>query len=77
MDFLTRRALAAQLAVTAFMTGIVDRADRDRGQGSIEYVGIILVVAAIIGALIIAAATTNIDETIINKIETAVSGLGS
>jgi len=77
MDFLTRRAVAAQIAMTAFVTGVVDRAGRDRGQGSIEYVGIILVVAAIIGALILAAATTNIDETIIEKIETAVSDLGS
>jgi hypothetical protein len=75
MDFLTRRAVAAQIAMTAFVTGVVDRAGRDRGQGSIEYVGVILVAAAIVMALIAAAATTNIDETIIKKIETAVTNL--
>ena len=78
MDLITRRALATQLFFTGLVTGALERAGRnDRGQGSVEYVGIILVVAALIAALIITARTTNIDETIIQMIEEAVSGLGS
>lgn len=74
MDLITRRAVAAQ----QFVAGLVAGARRDdRGQGSVEYVGIILVVAALIAALILTAATTNIDETIIQKIEEAVANLGS
>ena len=49
MENLTRRAVATRLLVTGFVAGAFDRLRHDdRGQGSVEYVGIILVVVAII-----------------------------
>ncbi|MGY4643328.1 hypothetical protein [Cellulomonas sp. URHB0016] len=75
MDFLTRRAIAAQLAVTACMTGLMERgaARRDAGQGSVEYIGIILVVVAIVAVIIKAVDGSSIGTTVIGKIEDAIS----
>ena len=77
MDFLTRRAIAAQVAVTAYMTGLVERdtARRDAGQGSVEYIGIILVVVAIVGVIITAALASNIGTSVINRIEEAITSI--
>lgn len=75
MNPLTRRAVAAHIRVSGLVTGAFDRIERDdRGQGSVEYVGIILVVVAIIGIVI--GAATPIGNTIVDKLKTAVSGLG-
>ena len=66
---LNSRAIAAHTAIMGFVVGAFDRRD-DRGQGSVEYVGIILVVVAIIGALVILG--PGIGDTIGGKIKDAV-----
>ncbi|GIG39076.1 hypothetical protein [Cellulomonas phragmiteti] len=74
MENLTRRALAVRLAVTGIVLGAFDRAGRDdRGQGSVEYVGIILVVVAIIGVVI--AAASGLGGTIVSRLSEAISGM--
>lgn len=75
MDMITNRAIAARIAVTGFVAGVFDRFDRDdRGQGSVEYVGIIIVVGLIIAAVITFA--TPIGDAIGTKIQEAVSNIG-
>lgn len=51
MENLVRKVAAARLAVVGAVRGRLDRSD-DSGQGAVEYVGIILVAAAIIIVLI-------------------------
>ncbi|GEA86226.1 hypothetical protein [Cellulomonas cellasea] len=51
IETLNRKAVLARLAVTGYVLGAFERRD-ERGQGAVEYVGIILVVAAIIIALV-------------------------
>ncbi len=75
MDQITRRAVAAQLAVAGVVTGMFDRVRRnDTGQGSVEYVGIIIVVGLIIAAVITFA--TPIGTAIGDKITEAVNNIG-
>lgn len=75
LDTLNRRAYAAQIAVTGYVLGLFDRVERDdRGQGSVEYVGIIIVVGLIIAAIITFA--TPIGTTIGTKIQQAVNDIG-
>jgi len=75
VENLTRRAVAAQLAFTGFVLGAFDRVRSDeRGQGSVEYVGIILVVVAIIGVVI--AAASGLGDTIVTKLQDAIDGIG-
>lgn len=72
---LNHRALAAHVAVTGYIVGAFNRLERDdRGQGSVEYVGIIIVVGLIIAAIITFA--TPIGTTIGTKIQSAVNGIG-
>ncbi|MCL2423820.1 MAG: hypothetical protein FWD11_08035 [Micrococcales bacterium] len=53
MDAITRRALVAQYAVTDYVTGTLKRMRRDdRGQGAVEYIGIIVLIAVLIAALV-------------------------
>ena len=74
MDFITSRALTAQLVVTGFVVGAFDRLRKDeRGQGSVEYLGIILVVVAIIA--IVAGAATPVGTAIKTKIIEAINGM--
>lgn len=77
MDNLNRRAVAAQIAVTGMILGAFDRLKSDdRGQGSVEYVGIILVVVAIVGAIIaIANSNTSIGDAIMDRISSAISSI--
>lgn len=57
MQKLTDKALATQLMLAAFVAGATERVRRDeRGQGAIEYMGVIVVVAIIL-VLVIGAAT--------------------
>jgi hypothetical protein len=75
IDQFTCRAIAARLAVTGFIVGAFDRIDRnDRGQGSVEYVGIILVVVGIIAAVLLKQ--TEIGNAIGQKILDAVKKIG-
>ena len=74
MENLTRRAVAAQLAFTGLVLGAFDRVrSDDRGQGSVEYVGIILVVVAIIGVVI--AAASGLGGAIVTKLTTAINSI--
>lgn len=74
-ETLNRKAVAAQLVVTGYVLGAFDRVQRDdRGQGSVEYVGIIIVVGLIIAAIITLA--TPIGTAIGGKIQEAVDGIG-
>ncbi|MFJ4474792.1 hypothetical protein [Streptomyces xanthochromogenes] len=71
-DTLLRTAVAAQLRVRGWRDTAVTRTraryasgERDRGQTSFEYLGIILVVVAIIGGIM----ATGIGTSITNKIK--------
>lgn len=76
MDNMTRRAVAAQIAVTGMILGAFDRLKRDdSGQGSVEYVGIILVVVAIIMAVAAAVGLSDIDDVIVEKIKSAIASI--
>ncbi len=73
MDLITRQAVATQVAVTCFIAGAFDRIrNDDRGQGSVEYVGIVMVVAILIVALI-AAINSGIANSLVAKIEEAIA----
>lgn len=75
MDTMTRRAVVAQIAVTGMILGAFDRLKRDdSGQGSVEYVGIILVVVAIIG-FVIAAASSDIGDAVMDRIKEAINSI--
>ncbi|GAB2451721.1 hypothetical protein [Xylanimonas ulmi] len=67
MSKIAQQATAAKIAMTAYVVGAIDRIRSDeRGQGSVEYVGIIVVVAAIL--VIIIGAASGIGETLVDKI---------
>ena len=53
-----------------------DFKDGERGQTMVEYAGIALVAAAIIGAIIAAVGGSDIGNAVINKIKGAIEGLG-
>jgi len=55
MNIIARRMTMAQIAITGYVAGAFDRMRKDdRGQGSLEYVGIVVAVLAVL-ALVIAA----------------------
>lgn len=77
MSWMTKKAFAAQVALTGYVTGAFDRLKSDeRGQGSVEYIGIIIVVVVIIGAVITAVTTTSLGDTIAGLIGDAVESIG-
>ncbi|KNX38350.1 hypothetical protein VV01_16275 [Luteipulveratus halotolerans] len=56
------------------------RAKKESGQGSVEYAGVVFVVAAIIGAVIAAAellTDTSVAQAIMNKLSSAVGSVNS
>ncbi|MGV8977011.1 MAG: hypothetical protein ACOH17_03115 [Cellulomonas sp.] len=69
MENLVRKVAAARLAVVGAVRGRLSRSD-DSGQGAVEYVGIILVVAAIIIALVALGPT--LGAAIGTKIQSAI-----
>lgn len=73
MDFMTRKAVAAQIAVTSYIAGALRN---ERGQASTEYAGVIFVVVAIVGVVILAAKSTNIGTALMGKIGEAIGNLG-
>lgn len=74
MNRLAQQAVATQIAVTGFVLGAFDRMRSDqRGQGSVEYIGIIVVVVAIIGAIV--GFATPIGTAIKDKLVAAVNSL--
>lgn len=75
VTYMTSRLLGAQLAVAAAVTGMLDRAREERGQGSIEYVGVIAVVAAIVGAVLLVA--TDVGDAIGSKLTEVVNSFSA
>jgi Flp pilus assembly pilin Flp len=74
MTKLTQKAVAAHTMLKFHTARTMDRfQDDERGQGSVEYIGIILVVVAIVGAVI--AGATPIGTAIITKLTAAVNKL--
>jgi len=73
---LNEKALATKLAITGFIAGAYGRvqANREAGQGAVEYVGIILVVGAII--LVLVTFGEDIGNAIGGKITEAVENIG-
>lgn len=77
MSKMADKAIMAQVALTGYVAGAFERMRNDeRGQGSVEYVGIILVVVAIVAVIIAAAKGSTIGQTIMTKIEEAIKGIG-
>ena len=64
------KLLAAQIVAIAFMTG----AKSQRGQASAEYIGIILVIAALIVGLVAAASAWG--PAISTKVVTTINSIG-
>ncbi len=78
MDIINRRLTIAYVTVVGFMSGAVDRMGRDdRGQGSVEYVGIVLVVAALIMAVIgvMGSQGGEIGNAIVSKVSEAIDSI--
>lgn len=75
MDLITRNAIRAHLAFSAAVLGLTDRARSDRGQGSVEYVGIIIVVVGIIAAIV--GFKDQIGGAIAGALQTAVESISN
>jgi len=69
------KALQTKLAITGFIAGAYGRVAerRETGQGAVEYVGIVLVAAAIVGALIIWG--PSLATSLKSKLEAAINSL--
>jgi Flp pilus assembly pilin Flp len=75
MNTLTQKAVAAQVTLKAYAARLARQArDDERGQGSVEYVGIILVVVAIVGAVV--AGATPVGTAILTQLTNAVNNIG-
>jgi hypothetical protein len=48
---------------------------QERGQGTVEYVGLILLLAGVMAAVVLAGRRTEIPTTIIGKIKDAIEGV--
>lgn len=76
MNTLTQKAIAAQVALKAHADRIARRADGDEsGQGTVEYVGAVLLVVAIVG--IVVAASSDVGDAIVDQLTDAVKDIGS
>lgn len=77
MKKLHRKAIDAHTMLRFRTARAMDRfQDDERGQGSVEYIGIILVVVAIIAA-ILAAGVTGVGSAIVTKLTAAVNKLNT
>ncbi|MCP2283115.1 hypothetical protein APR04_002018 [Promicromonospora umidemergens] len=75
MNKLTEKTVAARVALTAYAVRAVCRVRaEERGQANVEYVGVILVVVAIVGAVI--AGITTVDEAIVKQLTDAINKIG-
>ncbi|MBA8811692.1 hypothetical protein [Promicromonospora sukumoe] len=75
MSKLHQKAIDAHTMLRFRTARAMDRfIDEERGQGSVEYIGIILVVVAIVTAVI--AGATPIGTAIITKLTAAVNKIG-
>lgn len=75
MNKLTEKTAAAWVTLKAHAVHAACRArDEERGQANVEYVGVILVVVAIVGAVI--AGITEVDDAIVDQLVAAVNKIG-
>jgi Flp pilus assembly pilin Flp len=49
---------------------------QERGQGTVEYVGLIMLLAAVMAAVLIAGQKSSIATTIVDKLKGAIDGIG-
>lgn len=76
MNKLTEKTIAARTALQAYAARAVARAhDDERGQGTVEYVGAVLLVVAVVGIVI--AASTEVGEAIVTQLTEAVTDIGN
>ncbi|CCH71125.1 MAG TPA: hypothetical protein PLP55_01835 [Phycicoccus elongatus] len=68
MNTIQNQMIAAHTLVTAYITGAFERLQNEKGQGSVEYSGIVLLVAALVAAAIAAASTDVISGLVKEKI---------
>ena len=75
MNKLTEKTVAARTALSGYVARAVLRAhDDERGQGTVEYVGAILLVVAIVGVVV--AASSDVGEAIVTQLTEAVTDIG-
>lgn len=75
MNKLAEKTGAAKAALKGHVARAVLRAhDDERGQGSVEYVGVILLVVAIVGVVV--AAASDVGGAIVTQLTTAVNNIG-
>jgi Flp pilus assembly pilin Flp len=71
MTTIQNQLIAAHTVVTAYIAGAFERLQNEKGQGSVEYAGIVLLVAALVAAAIAAANTDVISGPVKEKIGAA------
>ncbi|WP_460749962.1 hypothetical protein [Myceligenerans cantabricum] len=75
MNTLTQKAIAAQVALKAHAERITRRAnDEESGQGTVEYVGAVLLVVAVV--VIVIAASEDVGKSIVEQLTEAVKDIG-
>lgn len=75
MNLLTEKTVAAKVAFQAYTEQALARVrDDERGQGTVEYVGAVLLVVAIVGIVI--AASTEVGDAIVTQLTEAVTDIG-
>ncbi|MBO0608760.1 hypothetical protein [Myceligenerans salitolerans] len=75
MNMLTQKVVAAQVALKAHADRLTSRANDDEaGQGTVEYVGAILLVVAIVGVVV--AASNDVGKAIVTQLTNAVNDIG-
>jgi Flp pilus assembly pilin Flp len=75
MNKLTEKTVAAKEALKGYAARAVLRVhDDERGQGTVEYVGAVLLVVAVVGIVI--AASTEVGEAIVTQLTEAVTDIG-
>ncbi|MBL0885464.1 hypothetical protein [Myceligenerans indicum] len=75
MNTLTQKVVAAQVALRTHADRIARRThDDETGQGTVEYVGAILLVVAIVGVVV--AASGDVGKAIVTQLTNAVNDIG-
>ena len=73
-DFLLHTAVRMRITVTGIVEGLADRiASDERGQDTIEYLGVLLVVAALIGVVV--GLVPGLKSTITDGAKSVISGV--
>ena len=75
MDTMLERAIYARIVAGQRAALVFDRSNRDRGQASTEYAGVLFVVVALV-AVVIAAIQADVGTAIKDRIVAAINGVG-